>query len=813
MLHQIGVGALGPVFRTYEPTRDRLVAVKVFRLDVTPEQARTLADELAKAADAALFHPSIVEPVAAGIEGTVAYRAEEYVAAESLDVAMRHYAPATVDKVLPFITQLASALDFARAAGVGHGALHPRDIFVTPDEARATGFGVVDALERLGLRAPVRRPYSPPERIAGDAWGTPADVFSLGVIAFELLTGRRPSGLGDDMGPLTGATLGDGTDKVRAVLARAMLASPLERYATASAFSAALASAAGIEEMTVSLADRSLSRSFAPSAEPAAPEPAGPAADVTLSVAVSSADSGSDIGADHVLNDFATEPEGPSPADSPREAVRKVIAAREARKRQVRKKPASESSTNSVVPLPDQEGEPLPALEVLPVAGVLFDKEQVDVPAVVPELDPEKLEPAQLKAAELKDAELKDADCCVKDAALKDAALEEQPIREAPLETLPFADVTFSKEGAAARNLPDRVVAVDEFRAREAANSKPDRGWPRAAEGSLVDRPERVATARTSAPASGLGLSASGIPSPINDSNIPDVPPSALEEVASNRPRLVMLERALILGLGLALGYAVGYVRANREKGAPVAAATAAPRLGEGQAATTGTGAAVARETTVSVPPPASATAKSAESTPPASSPLAAAPVRTTTPPPASRAKSATSGRLVVTSDPAKAAVTINGKWSGRTPLTLDNLKFGKYEVRVVQTGFEVAREQFTLSESAASRTVDVALRRLPADKRVPAPEVRTAPATAAAATSKPPAAATGAIFVDSRPQGARVFVDGKEVGVTPLNLTGQTLGPHDVRLELADHQPVTAPTRVTGQKPAVVTVSLDRIK
>ena len=71
---------------------------------------------------------------------------------------MRHYAPAPLDKALPFITQLAGAIDFARAAGVGHGALHPRDIFVTPDEARATGFGVVEALERVGLRAPVRRP-------------------------------------------------------------------------------------------------------------------------------------------------------------------------------------------------------------------------------------------------------------------------------------------------------------------------------------------------------------------------------------------------------------------------------------------------------------------------------------------------------------------------------------------------------------------------------------------------------------------------------------------------------------------------------
>ncbi len=222
VLHQIGVGALGPVFRTYEPERDRLVAVKVFRLDITPEQAQALADELSRSAEAGLFHPSIVEPIAAGVEGTVAYCAEEYVAAESLDVAMRHYAPAPIATVLPFITQLAGAIDFARAAGVGHGALHPRDIFVTPEEARATGFGVVEALERVGLRAPVRRPYSPPERIAGKPWDATADVFSLAAITFELLTGRRPAGLGTEIGTLTAGTPNTWMDALHAVLARAM---------------------------------------------------------------------------------------------------------------------------------------------------------------------------------------------------------------------------------------------------------------------------------------------------------------------------------------------------------------------------------------------------------------------------------------------------------------------------------------------------------------------------------------------------------------------------------------------------------------
>ncbi len=250
MLHQVGVGALGPVFRTYEPTRDRLVAVKVFRLDITPEQARALADELAGATQAGLFHPSIVEPIASGVEGTVAYRAEEYVAAESLDVAMRHYAPAAVEKVLPFISQLAAAVDFARLNGVGHGALHPRDIFVTPEEARATGFGVVEALERVGLRAPVRRPYSAPERVAGEEWGTPADVFSLGAIAYELLTGRRPAGVGAAIGDLSGASATH-AGELHAILVKAMAENPASRYPTAMGFASALEAASRGETTSV----------------------------------------------------------------------------------------------------------------------------------------------------------------------------------------------------------------------------------------------------------------------------------------------------------------------------------------------------------------------------------------------------------------------------------------------------------------------------------------------------------------------------------------------------------------------------------
>jgi serine/threonine protein kinase len=199
--------------------------------------------------DAGLGHPSIVAPIAAGIEGGTAYLAQEYVAGESLDIAIRHYAPARLDTALPFLAQLAGAIDFARAAGLGHGTLHPRDIFLTPDEARATGFGIATVLEAVGLRVPVRRPYSAPERVAGEKWGAAADVYSLAAIGYELLTGRRIPGpvAGPDAlelrpaDPLVSRLLAG-------PLARALAEHPAARYPGALAFARALEAAAEGEE-------------------------------------------------------------------------------------------------------------------------------------------------------------------------------------------------------------------------------------------------------------------------------------------------------------------------------------------------------------------------------------------------------------------------------------------------------------------------------------------------------------------------------------------------------------------------------------
>ena len=694
VLHQIGVGALGPVIRTYEPTRDRLVAVKVFRLDITPEQAQALADELSRAADAGLFHPSIVEPIAAGVEGTVAYRAEEYVAGESMDVAIRHYAPAPLEKVLPILTQLAGAIDFARAAGVGHGALHLRDIFVTPDEARASGFGVVDALERVGLRAPVRRPYTAPERIAGQPWSTPADVFSLAAITYELLTGRRPAGTGDQIGLLTGDTAGAHASAVRAALARAMDDEPGRRYSSALGFASALEAAARGEHVTDALRDVSaIAELPVTMPEPAIDEP--PAQDVETTPPPAT--------------DFAILPRAEEPAASVRVVPPATVP------------PADDGAEQHVAAAPREDRGPF---------GRVRDADDVEI------------EPAR-------------PGVLFDDESPADAAMKPPPLADT------FRAPALHRDDAA------RVV------------------YP---------RPEREPDRPT-------GILAPAEPEPTR-----------------SKPALPL---AMMLILGLLIGFAGAYVLYGRRPapGAPDTATqpSVAERKGDQSAATAGRSGAAGQEFSEQAiaPPagraaaPAARPAQPAREAPPVpgdTPPAATAPPARTPPAPVK-----TTGSMTVRSTPSRASVTVNGRWRGRTPLTIPDLRFGSYNVRVVQPGYDTAREDVTLSAADPARTLSFRLERA----APPPASARPRPAAPAVQPTSPERGASysGVLYVDSLPRGAAILVDGKRIGTTPARIPDMAIGSHVVRLELPDHRAWTTSTRVAAGQETRVTGSLERIR
>jgi hypothetical protein len=168
----------------------------------------------------------------------------------------------------------------------------------------------------------------------------------------------------------------------------------------------------------------------------------------------------------------------------------------------------------------------------------------------------------------------------------------------------------------------------------------------------------------------------------------------------------------------------------------------------------------------------------------------------------------------VVRSTPAGAAVTIDGRWRGRTPLTLVKLPLGRYNIRIVQQGYAVSRQEVSLTADEPSRTVSVQLQRT-APPPAPARPAAAPPRDAPAAAQTPPTRRgfNGSLYVDSRPRGASVFLDGKRVGTTPMRLPEVSIGSHVVRLELADHQTWAVSTRVTAGEEARVTGSLDRIR
>ena len=248
VLHQIGSGVLGPVFRAYDSQQDRLVAIKTVKLDLVPETAAAVAERLRALAEVPVPHPAMAGAVEAGLEGSTPFIALEFLSGDTLDVMLRQSGPFAPKRALPILHVIAEAVDAAAAAGLDHGALHPRDVFVDlhDRDVRVNGFGIARALDACNVRVAVRRPYSAPERVNGQPWDSRADLFSLGVMAYEMLSGERPMGSDSadgDEARLAADLSPEARAAVRRVLATAMSESPADRYESARSFVDALASA------------------------------------------------------------------------------------------------------------------------------------------------------------------------------------------------------------------------------------------------------------------------------------------------------------------------------------------------------------------------------------------------------------------------------------------------------------------------------------------------------------------------------------------------------------------------------------------
>lgn len=194
-LHLIGDGGMGEVYLAHDTQLDRQVAVKFARRTKADTADRVLAE--ARAA-ARLHHPGICPVFDADVSDGVPYLTMAFVQGPNLAAELKRLGPCPPRYASRLVRSVAEAMQYAHDSGVIHRDLKPANILLTADhEPVVTDFGLAVRVDRDELSDSVisgTPHYMAPEQAAGDVGkiGERTDVFALGVILFEMLTGRVP---------------------------------------------------------------------------------------------------------------------------------------------------------------------------------------------------------------------------------------------------------------------------------------------------------------------------------------------------------------------------------------------------------------------------------------------------------------------------------------------------------------------------------------------------------------------------------------------------------------------------------------------
>ncbi len=248
LLEIIGEGGMAIVWRAEDTELGRTVAVKILRGQYAsdPEFLARFRSE-ARAA-ATLNDPGVVGVYDVGVDDGRYFLVLEYVPGRDLKAVIRDEAPLAVEKAVAIGVRLARAVAAAHRGGLVHRDIKPQNVLVAPDgRMKVADFGIARAAASLGLTEPGivmgTVHYIAPEQAAGGSASTASDVYSLGVVMYEMLTGRVPldadSTLGvamrimnetaepvDQINPTVPAVLAQ-------IVARAMAKQPERRYPSA----------------------------------------------------------------------------------------------------------------------------------------------------------------------------------------------------------------------------------------------------------------------------------------------------------------------------------------------------------------------------------------------------------------------------------------------------------------------------------------------------------------------------------------------------------------------------------------------------
>jgi serine/threonine-protein kinase len=249
VLERVGKGGMGVLYRGFDPVLDREVAIKLMHADFSEdtEQMRPRFYREARAA-AKLNHRNIVTIFEFAEESNVPYIVMEFLKGTPLGARMHSQPPLTIDDKLNVVAQLCDGLSYAHEQGVVHRDVKPDNVFILEDgQVKLLDFGIAklqtSTLTRQG-DVLGSASYMSPEQVGGsESVDGRADIFSTGVVLYEMLTGRKPFEgdsptavivkiLKDDPNPIDAAATALPANVIAAVM-KALQKDPANRFQTA----------------------------------------------------------------------------------------------------------------------------------------------------------------------------------------------------------------------------------------------------------------------------------------------------------------------------------------------------------------------------------------------------------------------------------------------------------------------------------------------------------------------------------------------------------------------------------------------------
>ena len=199
IIGELGQGAMGTVYKAVDPLIDRIVAIKTINLSMAQDEKDEFESRFYQEAKAAgrLSHPNIVTIYDVGKSDEIAYIAMEFLQGRELRDVLNDGKRMPVEQVINVVAQVAQGLAYAHEHGIVHRDIKPSNIMIVREgHVKITDFGIArmaSAAVRTQTGMVLGSPkYMSPEQVVGKLTDQRSDIFSLGVVLYEMLTGQAP---------------------------------------------------------------------------------------------------------------------------------------------------------------------------------------------------------------------------------------------------------------------------------------------------------------------------------------------------------------------------------------------------------------------------------------------------------------------------------------------------------------------------------------------------------------------------------------------------------------------------------------------